>query len=76
MFLLPLEDCCLCYYFRLASWLSFSEIEFCYELCWKATLLCESWKLVFDCIVLFVPLDWAEVKVMSLPPELEVFLGF
>ena len=39
-------------------------------------LLCYSWKLVFDCMV-FDPLDWADIKVISLPPfELDVLRGF
>ena len=36
---------------------------------------CESWKLVFDCIV-FEPLDCVDIRVMSwLPPEVDVLRG-
>ena len=75
MFLRLWLDCCrwLC---KLTSWLSFSEMLFCWPLFSLLELV--SLKLCLEVIVL-EPFDWAEVMVASLlacPPELDVILGF
>ena len=76
MLRLACDESCRCCCFKLASWLSFSEIELWAVTCWLDWFVSWLWKLLFECIV-FDPLEAAELIVFSAAPfELDVFLGF